>query len=161
MAVVREYKLLLQVDVWHHHDQPPLPSLLFCESNNRISGVSRRTKKKSIKRKDGANSKIHQGWNHFICMFTPLTGGTLIKFHRDLEGRLVKFVTTSNLVKFVTTSNLGRPQIWSNFSSPQIQSLSVPVLPGRLSLTFTVSSTLPCTSSSFGNSPGGFVSTKV
>ena len=35
------------------------------------------------------NSRIHQGWNHFICMFTPLTGGTLIKFHRDLEGRLV------------------------------------------------------------------------
>merc|ERR1712037_84654 len=28
----------------------------------------------------------YQGWNHFICMFTPLTGGTLIKFHRDLEG---------------------------------------------------------------------------
>ena len=86
-----------QFDVWHHHDQPPLPLLLFCESNNRISGVSRRTKKKSIKRKDGANSRIHQGWNHFICMFTPLTGGTLIKFHRDLEGRLVKSVTTSNL----------------------------------------------------------------
>merc|ERR1712212_28056 len=28
----------------------------------------------------------YQGWNHFICLFTPLTGGTLIKFHRDQEG---------------------------------------------------------------------------
>ena len=29
----------------------------------------------------------YQGWNHLYCMFTPLTGGTLIKFHRDLGGR--------------------------------------------------------------------------
>ena len=90
-----------------------------------------------------------------MCMFTPLTGETVIKFHRDLEGRLVR---TENVC--VCKFNRGF-FIWSSFLTNLFKLTFLRSARAAWSVVFNLhwfrdSWTLPCTSSLRGTSLGGF-----